>query len=371
MKFVRWILLVLLIPIIGWADVPVTGRSYPTTRIQVEATDNTIEDAKRVGFRSAIEQVIGVVIVTEVETSNDQLIKDFIGSYSAGVIASHEILDKYQTSDGRFTVKMNVEVASSKIAQRMLTSNNRSLVINGQQLQAQLESQFEEKINGDGLIYTVLSGYPQQAYIINNGQTEAKINQRRQAYLDIPIEISMSKFWIEALDEALATVATNSRECNTLVMAVANQIKKGPFSPNVRQLVNRPCGNSPDISIKKLGSWFSNVNNYYLSDLETLRMINGELTPAVGKSTIGLKTSLLDAAGHTVHEICDQISTESFINYESPNLSKVNLNERKHYLRPLIDGQNVLSGTVRVPLTDIAKVEDIVRARITIEKTCT
>jgi hypothetical protein len=369
MKFVLWILLVLLIPIIGWADVPATGSSHPTARIQVEATGNTIEDAKRVGFRSAIEQVVGVVIVAEVESSNDQLIKDFIGSYSAGVIASYEILDKYQTSDGKFTVKMNVEVASSKIAQRMLASNNRSLVINGQQLQAQLESRFEEKINGDGLIHTVLSGYPQQAYIINNGQTEAKISPRRQAYLDIQVEISMSKFWIEALDEALTTAAIDSRECNTLVMVVANGIKKGPFSPSVGRLINRTCGNEPDIGIKKSGSWF--FNNYYLSDLETLRMINGELNPAVGKSMIGLKTSLLDAAGHAVHEICDQISTESFIKYESPNLSKVNLNERKHYLRPLINGKNVLSGTVIVPLTDIDKVEDIVRARITIEKTCT
>jgi hypothetical protein len=89
MKFVLWILLVLLIPIIGWADVPATGSSHPTARIQVEATGNTIEDAKRVGFRSAIEQVVGVVIVAEVESSNDQLIKDFIGSYSAGVIASY------------------------------------------------------------------------------------------------------------------------------------------------------------------------------------------------------------------------------------------------------------------------------------------
>jgi len=295
-----------------------------------------------------------------------------VGGYSAGYVDDYEILESTQ-NEKTWHVKMNVAVASSKIAQRMMLSGNKTTSVNGQRLQAQLETQLESRQQGDNLLREVLSSYPYNAYVVNAGQTEVKISNARVPYVEVPYDITMSNFWLDALNEALTAVARDSKNCNSLTMAVSNGLRAGNTSSAVKNLAQVPCGAAPDMRVfsKKSGDFFSNSNSYYFYDLETLAMVNSELQTPMGQQRIGLRVSLLDAGGGTIDSRCADINTELFLRFSEPNLAVVNWNTRRAFLRPDIVGQNNVYGVLRVHLKNLEHAGDLAKVRLTVEKTCT
>ena len=214
---------------------------HANTRLQVEGHGPSLEQAKQNGFRLAIEQAVGQVIVSDQEVSGDQLTKDFIGGYSAGYVDAFEILDTHQEGS-EIILRMNVAVSSSKIAQRMLSSGNKDLMLEGQRLQAQIDTELDQRARGDQLIADVLSSYPYNAYVVNSGQTDIGIDQRRETYIDIPYEIHWSKFWIEAIDEALGVIAVDSKNCNSWVKRQDDRIRLTAANGLLGNLRDSPCG---------------------------------------------------------------------------------------------------------------------------------
>jgi hypothetical protein len=352
------------------ADLPKTGGSHPTVRVEVEGVGPTQDTARQNGFRKAIEEVVGQVIVSDQEVSGDQLVKDFIGGYSAGYVDDYEILEA-EEEKGQWRVLMNVAVASSKIAQRMQSRGIKTTVVDGQRHQAQLETQIEERESGDGLISTVLSSYPEHAFVINSGQTEFKVSNTRSPYVEVPYNITMSKFWIDALNEALSAVAVESKNCNTLTMAVSDQAQVSGYSRAVKNIAQRPCGVAPDMRVFSKGSgWFASANSYYFNDLKTLAMINEELQPKLGQQHIGLQVLLLDAGGNIIDRRCTNINTELFIRYNEPNLASVNWNMRERFLRPDIVGQNNVYGTLRIHIKNLEHVGELAKIKLEVQRTC-
>jgi hypothetical protein len=268
----------------------VSTCAYANTRIQVEGHGATVDQARLNGFRLAIEQVVGQVIISDQEVKGDQLTKDWIGGYSAGYVDDYEVLETRRV-DNEYVLKMNVAVASSKIAQRMLSSGNESLMINGQRLQAQIESQLDQRSRGDQLIAEVLASYPYNAYVVNSGQTELTFGVRRQVYIDIPYEIHWSKFWLDALNETLGVIAVNSKSCNGYFVKQDNKIRLSPTRSVIR-MTDTPCGQEADIRVssKKSGDWLSRVNSYYFYDRQTLEVVNNELQTPQGRQPEGQST---------------------------------------------------------------------------------
>jgi hypothetical protein len=354
------------------AGVPKTGGDQPTVRIETVGHGHSINEARQDGFKQAIEQVVGQVVISDQEVNGDQLVKDFIGGYSAGIIDDYEILESDQDEQGLWSVKMNVAVASSKIAQRMLTKGEHGKVVNGLRLQAQVESQIDQRNHGDALITEVLTSYPYNAFIINSGQTEVKVTDRRTAYVEVPYNITMSRLWLDALNEALTTVSADNKNCSALTMAVSNQLYASNYSQTVKNIAQSPCGEAPDMRVysKKSGDLFATANNYYFYDLKTLEMINAELQPQFGQQHIGLRINLLDAGGGILDSRCANINTELFIRYSQPNLPVVKWNSRQQHLRPDIAGQNNVYGVLRVHLNNVDHIGDLAKIKMSVEKTC-
>jgi len=338
----------------------VSTLAYADTRVQVEGHGRTEKEAKQDACNTAIKQIVGQVIVSDRETSGDRLTKDFIGSYSAGYCKYSEVLEIRHETD-RVVVKMNVAVESSKIAQRMLSRGEHTNIINGDHAMASVESELERRANGDALINQVLSSYPENAYIINSGQTEFKVSNGRQAYVEVPYDITMSLFWIEALNEALGLVAVDSNKCNTLTMAVAQGINRA----NTR-LGKELCGSDPDIRVAK-SKWSS--EGYYFPDIATLHMINSELRTE-GQQHIGLRVDLLDAGGNVFDSRCAIINNERFIRYERP-AGTYNLRDRYTNSRPSIFGQENVYGKIQVSIRSIQQMEELAKIKLTVQRTCT
>jgi hypothetical protein len=80
--------------------------------ITCNGTGQTLEEAKKVALRSAIEQAFGAFISSNTEILNDKVVSDQIISVTNGSIQSYESLSESQFPDGRWgtTIKANVSV---------------------------------------------------------------------------------------------------------------------------------------------------------------------------------------------------------------------------------------------------------------------
>ena len=364
MKHKLLIALGLVTSTLACADILKTGGNHPTVTIEKQCEGYSIEAAKKSCFESAVEQVVGQVIVSDLEVSGDVITKDNVARYSAGYIDDYVIYERRQDDHGWWHLKMSITIASSKIAQRKMSRGERVDIVDGLKARDQIESQLEQRADGDALIGQVLSSYPENAYVINSGQTEFKISNSRQAYVDVPYSITMSRPWVEALNEALDVVAVNTSKCNKLTMAVAQGVNRGNT-----KLGKDICGSEPDVRVALKAGLFSDTNGYYFPDIETLHMINNELRTE-GQQHIGLRVDLLDAGGNIIDSRCVRINNERFIRYERP-AGTYNLRDRYINSRPSIFGQENVYGTLRVGVRTTQQLENLAKIKLTVQRTCT
>jgi hypothetical protein len=354
-----------LLSTLAWADLPRTGGNHPTVMIEKQCEGHSIEAAKKSCFQSAIEQVVGQIIVSDLEVSGDMITKDNIARYSSGYIDDYLIYERRQDENGWWHLKMKISIASSKIAQRKTSRAEHSYYVDGGSAMDSMESQIEQRNRGDALIGQVLSSYPENAYVINSGQTEFKVSNLRQAYVDVPYSITMSRPWVEALNEALDLVAVNTSKCNELTMAVLQGVQKQ--NPKIGKDI---CGGVHDISVSyKAGFFFSDTFGYYFPDLETQQMINNELRTG-GQQHIGLRVDLLDAGGNILDSRCARINNERFIRYERP-AGTYNLRDSYTNSRPRIFGQENVYGVLQVNIKNTQQMQELAKIKLTVQRTCT
>ena len=369
MKHKLLIALGLVTSTLAYAEVAKTGGAHPTVIIEKTCEGYSFESAKKVCFESAIEQVVGQVIVSDLEVSGDRITKDNVARYSAGYIDDYVIYERRQDENGWWHLKMSITIASSKIAQRKTSRAEHSSHVDGGSAMDSLESQIEQRHRGDQLIAHVLASYPQNAYIINSGKTEFEINNVRQSMVEIPFSIKMSRPWLDALNEALGLVAVDESKCNSLSMAVADGIKKSRTSKSVGHIADNVCGSEPDIRVSHSGFIFSSTNSYYFADIGTLHVINNELqTP--GQQHLGRRVDLLDAGGSIIDSRCSRIPTGGLIHYHRPR-GTYNLNALYTDSRPSILGQNYVYGNLRVHIRNTQQMQELAKIKLTVERTCT
>ena len=370
MKHKLLIALGLVTSTLAYAEVAKTGGAHPTVIIEKTCEGYSFESAKKVCFESAIEQVVGQVIVSDLEVSGDRITKDNVARYSAGYIDDYVIYERRQDENGWWHLKMSITIASSKIAQRKTSRAEHSSHVDGGSAMDSLESQIEQRHRGDQLIAHVLASYPQNAYIINSGKTEFEINNLRQSYVDISYSIKMSRPWLDALNEALGLVAVDERKCNGLTMAVADSIKspQARTSKSVAAIADNVCGSEPDIRVSHSGFIFASTNSYYFADIGTLHVINNELR-AEGHY-IGLRVDLLDAGGSIIDSRCARINNERFIRYERPR-GTYDLRDRYTNSRPSIQGENDVYGILAVHIKNTQQMQELSKIKLSIERACT
>ena len=348
-------LLLILVSICSRAETIKTGGEHPTVTVTVIGRGPTEDDARRNGFRSAVELAAGNIIVSDTESSGAHLTQDRTGGYSSGYVDDYRILETSRDSIG-YVLKMSVTVANSKIAGRMWNRGEHAQDIDGDRLQAQMETQFESRANGDQLIAQILDSYPHHAFLINSGQTEFKISNRRQPYVEIPFAVEMNPAWLTAFSEALDLVSEKSKSCGTWTRVLVSTIQNNKIKDRMA------CGQIPDLRVGD--------NNYYFYDQQTLRLINAELQPTVGYQRIALHVDIQDVSGDIVDHRCTDVNTETFIKYNHPT-GVVNLNDRDMIMRPEIVGGRKVVGVLNINLANIQHFGEVAKIKLAVGKTCT
>jgi hypothetical protein len=175
------------------------------TPIRSTGVGVSLGDAKEQAFKQAIENRIGVLVLSEREIQSYRLLKDEILTYSAGYIDDYNIVSQEKVGK-KWVVTADVWVSSSKLTGRIISSASSDGRINGKKVSDTFNSFFKQKEQADRLTEKVLSGFPESALIPKYKHTELKFDHNRNAQLLVYLQTSWNKGYLTSLKELLSLV---------------------------------------------------------------------------------------------------------------------------------------------------------------------
>jgi hypothetical protein len=170
--------------------------------VDVVSEGVTVEQARIVGFRTAVNQAVGSVVATQTQTQNQRLVRDEIINYSSGFVDRFEIVEQ-QDHGNRVRLKMRVWVAESRLAHRLLAQSHDSQQVPGGRIGAQVETLLEERQQGDRLIEAVMQDYPHRAFDVRVGKSSVKFDEYRQASIVTDVTIRWDRRFVDAVRDTL------------------------------------------------------------------------------------------------------------------------------------------------------------------------
>jgi hypothetical protein len=171
-------------------------------QVDVVSEGVTVEQARLEGFRTAVNQAVGSVVATQTQTQNQRLTRDEIINYSSGFVDRFEILEQ-QDQGNRVRLKMQVWVAESRLAHRLLGQSYDSQHVPGGRIGAQVESMLEERQQGDRLIEAVMQDYPHRAFDVRVGKSRVKFDDYRRASIVTDVTIRWDTRFTDAVRDTL------------------------------------------------------------------------------------------------------------------------------------------------------------------------
>jgi hypothetical protein len=177
--------------------------------IQVTGEGSTFEEAKQNAFKTAIEFEAGAVVVSERESSNYKLVRNEILVYSSGYITNYKIISSINQGN-QFKVLVDVQVASNKLADRILGVGKDAKTFDTDKHSNQYNSYLQGKQNGDRLLQQLLNDYPKKAYNLTQGVHQLKVDVNRNGIIEIPLELRWNYKFIESFNEALKILEDGS-----------------------------------------------------------------------------------------------------------------------------------------------------------------
>jgi hypothetical protein len=180
--------------------------------IRVRGEGATAEQARNNGFRLAVEQAVGTIVLSETETRNQRIVRDEIVTYASGFVDRFNILDT-QATDAGYRVTMDVWVGESKISRRLLNESVGTGTVDGRRLSVQVETLKEERSRGDRVVETVIRDFPRRAFVVEVDRTQVDFTQMRSLNIEVPFRLSWSKEYVVSLTEALQVGSQSRVNC--------------------------------------------------------------------------------------------------------------------------------------------------------------
>jgi hypothetical protein len=173
--------------------------------IRVSGNGNSFEQAKLNAFKIAIEQHVGFIVSSEREVHNLKLAREEILVYSSGYVDNYTIISHLQVGNTTVLV-VDVAVASSKIANRILSHSSSIHQFNGDRHSAQYQTYLANRNSGDNLLQSVIADYPKHAFNIEQKPYSLHVDTFRNAVIVIPYQLSWNYNYIVSLNSVLASL---------------------------------------------------------------------------------------------------------------------------------------------------------------------
>lgn len=222
--------------------------------LQVRAQGRDEKHARDQAFRLAVEQAIGALVVAETEVRRGNVDRNDVISYSSGFVHDFDIVKRSQVN-GVHEIVVDVWVARSHLADRLLSTSRTDAVVEGGRVSRQIETLQHSRDQGDRVLATVLADFPARAFEIKLGKTKVLVNEFRQPVLSIWVDIAWSTPYLKALDEAVKHIS-HAPECDSWFQRQNNQCRQrvrvkvtetvGFFDDNlVNNLLQQNMANDP------------------------------------------------------------------------------------------------------------------------------
>lgn len=255
----------------GCSTVP-TNKPY-----QVIGKGNSFEQAKHDAFTKAIEHKLGVLVVSDREQQNLQLVRNEILTYSGGYVTNYQVVNS-TNHNNYVTLTMNVEVSESKLRDRVLGTGTNTSSINGNQHKTQYGTYIADRQLGDRIYQKVLNDFGQHAFIVDQKPHKFMLDKNRNAVLIIPYSLRWNYNYLEALNEILGKLEDGS-----------NGFRK-PNPGTVTIMAKNP-------NDYVLGT----RNTYKFNDIKRVNDLNDYVT---GHNEIRIQVSIRDNNQRTVYNKC-------------------------------------------------------------------
>lgn len=300
------------------------GSRDKVYRVQVKGIGRNEAEARKEGFKVAIENAVGSLVLSESQVTNNDVARRDIIEYSSGYVSRYNVIEKQQ-QQGQVVVVMDVYVSQSKIANRLMNKSENVSAVEGTQLQAAVSTLQRQTINGDKVINAVLNDYPYKAFNIQNQSISLVRNPDRTISMHIPYVMEWNRDYLKALGEAI----TRTNE------GVDYYDRGGAFRIVVRE-GNRFIGKSYD-------TWTADRNRY---DQFFIAM---DAPPKI-------KVSVTNPANRVVYEKCVD-AVDQFVE--------------------LVDNRVVVDGSIRTskkiiaPGIDERMLPEMTRLNLSVVRSCT
>ena len=192
--------------------------------LQVRAQGRDEKHARDQAFRLAVEQAIGALVLAETEVRRGNVERNDVISYSSGFVHDFKILER-RTVNGAEEILIDVWVARSHLADRLLSTSRTNAVVEGGRVSRQIETFQHSRDQGDRVLSTVLADFPARAFSIKLGRTQILVNEYRQPVLSISMDITWSLTYLQSLDEAVSRVS-HAPECDSWLHRQNNQCRQ-------------------------------------------------------------------------------------------------------------------------------------------------
>ncbi len=187
-----------------------------TVSITVTAEAETVEQARDIAFRDAVSRVVGAVIASNSHVQDSEVAKHEIINYSSGYVYQYQLVNAVPTLDG-VSATFDIQVRSSRLADRLLGSSSGAGVVNGNQASQQIATFQYQGQQGQRILDSVLADYPQRAFSITLGNSQIILNRQNTPHLLVPITLQWDQNYTNSLAEAVQRIADRTKCGNWFV----------------------------------------------------------------------------------------------------------------------------------------------------------
>ena len=166
-------------------------------KVQSQGAD--FEAAKTRAFRLAVEEAAGTVVLSETELRDQRIRRDEIVTYSSGFVDRYTVLSR-QDLGNSVEIVIEVWVAHSSIANRLLAKNADEKSIDGARLATQHQTILDERTRGDRLLQTVLNDHPRRSMSVRFRPPSISMNYNREIEVVVSWELHWSYQYLTSLD---------------------------------------------------------------------------------------------------------------------------------------------------------------------------
>jgi len=261
----------------------VSGNVYGP--YEVTGQGRSVDEAKKVAFRKAVELALGAAIVSEIEVKDrNEVAKNSVLMHSAGYIDRFKIVEIIEETNGKVSVTLVAHVKPSMLNDYVLHKSKSTKKVDGETAGARISSYLEEREQGDKFVTSVLRDFPHKAFNIKQGKFEVKANERRQMVILVPYTISFNNEFLVALSGALKQI--QDKECSYF------------------------CGDVPSFTVThyKSGKFLGTSQTYYFNDTVRPEKVWNSLTGISGLheplNSVKIKLDLADFYGNALASYC-------------------------------------------------------------------